>query len=1753
MTKRIISMIVCLSLLLSMIVLPSAAEETAPVAVPRQNFEIVAEWLHGTDVRTLGAETIVDRCAKNGITDIYLLTKGTGGKLGYNKTQFTDAVTGELDCLDAMITAAHAKGIRLHAWLCVMQDEFYKANNPEAGMWHYVRARDNNNINPYDEGYQTYMAAIVTEILEGYEVDGIHLDYIRYNHLANGWGAEDFAALEEMGAKEEDVRYIINKTFYQANLPEGETVDSQYAFKALRDGDPTAQLIAEYRRGNVVKMATVIKNAIEASGKDVVYSAALQPEGGVKEYAVDEAGTLTNDDWAFGDLHYGQNYGDAADLYDYICPMAYSPTFGRSPDWMTHIAERSVELGNEVVMGLQTYYPMKSAGLMADIEAVRGIDGVKGIVHFRHTQFGYSRASFDLNAGELDLHLINTYSSGYRWVKVEMAEGVTVTGATYGEGFNAEAPIVIAEDGSSVLLGFEDESGYVMETEGDVHLTIEGAPEGDTPICVTRIYLTNESRAYCSFEDRTQYQVKFVDFDGTEIATKTTAYGGTVSMENARRPGYLFLGWDTDFSCVTENLTVTATYREIARTKVADGFEIVGEWVHGTEINELGADVVVDRCAKNGVTDIYLLVKGTGGKLGYLKTQYTEALSRTNRDMLQETVDAAHAAGIRVHAWLSCMEDEFYKTNNPEAGLYHYKRGRDNNIIDLSNEAYQEYMINIATEIATGYDVDGIHFDYIRYNHLCNGWAEKDFAALEEMGAKEEDVRYLIDKTFYQDRLPEGETVDGNYIFNEYRNGNPTALAIGQYRRNNVNNFAKIVFAAAEAANPELILSGATMPEGGILEGGSNDYAFADLHYGQNYADFGEYCDYICPMAYSTSYGEDAAWMAEIATNSIKMGCDVVMGLASWYPATSTGLMADINALRDLLPMEGLRGIVHFRHSTFSYGRFDFNYNAGTMKLDIINTYASAGYRWIKLEAAEGLKITGVTLGEGVNAEAPIVIAEDGSSALLGYEDESGWFMDALAEGTVYLTTEGEPTTAKATPVLMRIYITNESRAFNVYDNNTIYNVKFVDFDGTVLSEQEVPTGEAATAPAETPRRPGYRFMGWDTSYDCITGNTTVTATYRQTPKTDAQDDEIVAEWIWGSTVAELGADVVTDRCARNGITDLYLLIKGTGGKLGYLKTQYPEALSRTNRDMLQETIDAAHAVGIRVHAWLCCMEDEFYKENNPESGMWHYVRARDNNRINPYDEGYQEYMYNIVTEILTGYEVDGIHLDYIRYNHLANGWSAADFKALEMMGAKEEDVRYLINKTFYQGNLPEGETVDSQYAFKALRAGDPTAIAIAEYRRNNVVDFAENIKAAITASGKDVVYSAALQPEGGSTGFNGSDDWAFADLHYGQNYADAADLYDYICPMAYAPTFSQGPDWMAHLAENSVALGNKVVMGLQSYYPMKSAELMAEINAVEDIEGVLGIVHFRHTQFSYAKFTYDLNRGLMALELTNTYADAGYHWVKVEAAEGVKLTGAIFGEGMNAEAPIVVAEDGSSILLGYEDESGWLMDALAEGTVMLTFEGAPAEGEDIAVARIYITNESRAYNVYRDVTTELPFVDVTRDDWFFEEVLTAYELGLMNGVSATEFAPNEDTTRAMVVTTLYRLAGEPSVEGMEVPFTDVDLDSWYGNAVVWAYNVGITTGTTETEFAPDELVTREQVAAFLYRVAGEEVEADLSAFHDADAVSEYAKEALAWCVANGLIKGDLDGEVLSLNPTGYATRAQIAAIMVRFVLTQIA
>ncbi len=177
-----------------------------------------------------------------------------------------------------------------------------------------------------------------------------------------------------------------------------------------------------------------------------------------------------------------------------------------------------------------------------------------------------------------------------------------------------------------------------------------------------------------------------------------------------------------------------------------------------------------------------------------------------------------------------------------------------------------------------------------------------------------------------------------------------------------------------------------------------------------------------------------------------------------------------------------------------------------------------------------------------------------------------------------------------------------------------------------------------------------------------------------------------------------------------------------------------------------------------------------------------------------------------------------------------------------------------------------------------------------------------------------------------------------------------------------------------------------------------------------------------------------------------------------------------------------------------------------------------------------------------------LPFTDVNEGDWFHDAVRYVYDNGLMDGVGDGQFAPNATTTRAQLVTILYRLAGEPDVSG-DVAFTDVADGLWYTNAVTWAAQNGIVNGISETEFSPSGDLTREQLATILYRYAegmGYDVSAsaDLSGFPDAGDIQDYATEALSWAVAEGLLQGFEDD---SLQPQSTATRAQIATILMRF------
>ena len=174
-------------------------------------------------------------------------------------------------------------------------------------------------------------------------------------------------------------------------------------------------------------------------------------------------------------------------------------------------------------------------------------------------------------------------------------------------------------------------------------------------------------------------------------------------------------------------------------------------------------------------------------------------------------------------------------------------------------------------------------------------------------------------------------------------------------------------------------------------------------------------------------------------------------------------------------------------------------------------------------------------------------------------------------------------------------------------------------------------------------------------------------------------------------------------------------------------------------------------------------------------------------------------------------------------------------------------------------------------------------------------------------------------------------------------------------------------------------------------------------------------------------------------------------------------------------------------------------------------------------------------------------------DNWAHPGIDFCVRGGLMSGVGGGRFAPKATTTRAQVVQILYNLAGEPKATGT-MPFTDLTQD-WYKDAVLWAYQTGVVAGTSETTFAPDAPVTREQLAVLLMEYASRVLKlartwtpADLSRFPDSGSVSGWARDALADAVALGLISGTDDGSgTARLSPQGSATREQTAAILTAF------
>lgn len=237
----------------------------------------------------------------------------------------------------------------------------------------------------------------------------------------------------------------------------------------------------------------------------------------------------------------------------------------------------------------------------------------------------------------------------------------------------------------------------------------------------------------------------------------------------------------------------------------------------------------------------------------------------------------------------------------------------------------------------------------------------------------------------------------------------------------------------------------------------------------------------------------------------------------------------------------------------------------------------------------------------------------------------------------------------------------------------------------------------------------------------------------------------------------------------------------------------------------------------------------------------------------------------------------------------------------------------------------------------------------------------------------------------------------------------------------------------------------------------------------------------------------------------------------------------------------------GEVVTIVPQPESGYAVEA-----VMVT----DADGEAIAVTALedgtYQFTQPRgtatiSVTFAKKPVEPLPFVDVAAEEWYGEAVAAVYARGLMTGTAKDTFAPELAALRGMVVSILHRLAGSPTVNA-EV-FEDVAADDWYGQAVAWAASEGIASGTSAETFSPNAAVTREQLAALLCNFAAQQgvdttACSDLSSFDDAATVSDWAQDAVSWAHAEGLLAGT---SATTLSPQGEATRAQLAAMLVRF------
>lgn len=270
------------------------------------------------------------------------------------------------------------------------------------------------------------------------------------------------------------------------------------------------------------------------------------------------------------------------------------------------------------------------------------------------------------------------------------------------------------------------------------------------------------------------------------------------------------------------------------------------------------------------------------------------------------------------------------------------------------------------------------------------------------------------------------------------------------------------------------------------------------------------------------------------------------------------------------------------------------------------------------------------------------------------------------------------------------------------------------------------------------------------------------------------------------------------------------------------------------------------------------------------------------------------------------------------------------------------------------------------------------------------------------------------------------------------------------------------------------------------------------------------------------------------SVDLSVSFVD-GQHRVYVKDVSNGSLT-----------ANVNWAAEGDKVYVTAKPSKGyeltWLSVKAADGTVLKIYEALGENTYYFYMPDQYVT----VSGIFSLISSGLPFVDVNSGAWYYDAVSFVYNKGIMNGVTSTTFEPNSTLTRGMVVTMLWRLAGEPYVSGGS--FSDVASGRYYSTAVAWAAKNGIVDGYSSTVFGVNDPVTREQFATILYRYAKymgySTTGSSLTGYYDANSVSSWARDAMGWAVKNGIITGSGNSR---LNPTGTASRAEVAQMFMSF------